>query len=108
MTIKLPILDMLLEPKEKPLPAEAYIDPTVLDKIDKKEQMTAINGALDAVALSGADYEFNFTQGTVVGGAEAKQYSLLKHGKLIAVFLMDCELANNVIKAMHESVADAE
>ncbi|MGP9689244.1 hypothetical protein ACT3TH_08805 [Psychrobacter sp. AOP22-C1-C5] len=72
-------------------PLKPYMDSTLFDTIDKQAQVEILTPVFDAITLAGVDYNLRAQD-----SATGKRYTLLKDDKVLEVFAMDTNLADNI------------
>lgn len=72
-------------------PLKPYMDSTLFDTIDKQAQVEILTPVFDAITLAGVDYNLRAQD-----SATGKRYTLLKDDKVLEVFAMDPNLADNI------------
>lgn len=77
-------------------PLKPYMDSTLLDTFDKQAQIELLTPVFDAMTLAGVDYSLK-AQDSMAG----KRYTLLKDEKVLDVFVMDTNLADNIQAAIN-------
>ncbi|MEN6668873.1 hypothetical protein AAJP47_00680 [Psychrobacter sp. B38] len=84
-------------------PLKPYMDPTLFDTFDKQAQVEILTPVFDAITLAGVDYNLKAQD-----SATGKRYTLLKGEKVVEVFTMDTNLADNVQVAIEKSAKEEE
>lgn len=79
-------------------PLKPYIDPTLLDTIDRQEQMDLITPVFDAITLAGVDYDLK-----VQDSATGKRYTLCKNDEVIEIVSMDKDFTDKLIEAIERT-----
>lgn len=79
-------------------PLKPYMDPVLFDTIDKQAQIDILTPVFDAITLAGADYDLKAQE-----SATGKRYTLLKNEKVVEVFVMNTDLADDVQVAIDNS-----
>ena len=79
-------------------PLKPYMDPVLFDTIDKQAQIDILTPVFDAITLAGADYDLKAQD-----SATGKRYTLLKNEKVVEVFVMNTDLADDVQVAIDNS-----
>lgn len=82
-------------------PLKPYMDPTLFDTFDKQAQVDILTPVFDAITLAGVDYTLKAQD-----SATGKRYTLLKGEKVVEVFTMDANLADNVQAAIEKSATE--
>ncbi len=72
-------------------PLKPYMDSTLFGTFDRQAQVDLLTPVFDAMTLAGVDYSL-----TAQDSATGKRYTLLKDEKVIDVFVMDTNLADNI------------
>jgi len=72
-------------------PLKPYMDPVLFDTLDKQAQIDILTPVFDAITLAGADYDLKAQD-----SATGKRYTLLKNEKVVEVFVMNTDLADDV------------
>lgn len=76
-------------------PLKPYMDPTLFDTFDEQAQKDLLAPVFDAITLAGADYNLKAQD-----SATGKRYTLLKDDKVLDVFVLDNNLADNIQNAI--------
>lgn len=79
-------------------PLKPYMDPMLFDTFDRKTQVEILTPVFDAITLAGADYELKAQD-----SATGKRYTLLKNDKVVEIFVMDTNLADDIQVAIENS-----
>jgi len=79
-------------------PLKPYMDPVLFDTLDKQAQIDILTPVFDAITLAGADYDLKAQD-----SATGKRYTLLKNEKVVEVFVMNTDLADDVQVAIDNS-----
>ena len=79
-------------------PLKPYIDPSVFDTLDKKEQMDLIAPVFDAITLAGVDFDLK-----VQDSATGKRYTLCKNEEVVEIVSMDKDFKDKLIEAIEKN-----
>ena len=82
-------------------PLKPYIDPTLVDTVDKDAQIELLTSVFDSITLAGVDYDLKAQD-----SATGKRYTLLKDEKVVDIFVMDSSFTDNVLAAIEKDKED--